>query len=119
MRATCKMSNRPTTWPCAAPACPLFGDCIVEYQRKAAIRNTIGQAIVDFCNKTGKRPAAIMAEPMAFREMIEDREMAIRHENFEWSWDTIPLMEKHPSKGDYGVYLIPEIKFILKLSEEG
>ena len=41
MRAICKMSKLPTTWPCAAPACPLFGDCIVEYQRKEAIRDQV------------------------------------------------------------------------------
>ena len=32
MEAICKLSQKKTVWPCAASACPLFGDCIAEYQ---------------------------------------------------------------------------------------
>lgn len=34
MEALCKMTHQKTIWPCATPGCPLFGDCIAEYQRK-------------------------------------------------------------------------------------
>ena len=33
MDAICKMSKEHTTWPCSARACPLFGDCYVEYEK--------------------------------------------------------------------------------------
>ena len=32
MDAKCKMNGGPITWPCAAAACPLFGDCISEWR---------------------------------------------------------------------------------------
>lgn len=36
MDAICKMSKEKTTWPCSARGCPLFADCLLEYQRKIA-----------------------------------------------------------------------------------
>ena len=33
MDAICKMSKKHTTWPCSARACPLFGDCYIEYEK--------------------------------------------------------------------------------------
>lgn len=32
MKAVCKMSKKETTWPCSARGCPLYGDCLVEYE---------------------------------------------------------------------------------------
>lgn len=32
MKAICKMTGNPTTWPCSAAGCPLFGDCLTAYQ---------------------------------------------------------------------------------------
>lgn len=31
--AVCKMSGKAVTWPCSAAGCPLFGDCLVEYEK--------------------------------------------------------------------------------------
>ena len=31
MDAVCKMTGEATTWPCSAPGCPLYGDCLSEY----------------------------------------------------------------------------------------
>lgn len=122
MRAICKMSKLPTTWPCAAPACPLFGDCIVEYQRKAAIRESIGKAINDYRYKTGKNPAAILAEPLAFRELVTDEEMAYRDPDLGWFFMNFPIKEikANDFRSDHkGIYLVPEMKPILTLPEEG
>lgn len=33
MDAVCKMSKKPTTWPCSARSCPLFWDCYLEYEK--------------------------------------------------------------------------------------
>ena len=33
MTAICKMTGKETELPCSARACPLFGDCIVEFQK--------------------------------------------------------------------------------------
>lgn len=33
MKAVCKMSKEETTWPCSARACPLFFDCLLEYEK--------------------------------------------------------------------------------------
>ena len=122
MRAICKMSKLPTTWPCAAPACPLFGDCIVEYQRKAAIRESVRKAINDYRYKTGKNPAAILAEALAFRELVTDEEMAYRESNGEWIFMNYPLKEisVNDFRSDHkGIYLVSEMKPILTLPEEG
>ena len=32
MNAVCKMSKEPTTWPCSCRHCPLFFDCLLEYE---------------------------------------------------------------------------------------
>lgn len=34
MNAICKMTKEPTTWPCSAASCPLYGDCIVDWQKQ-------------------------------------------------------------------------------------
>ena len=31
MDDVCKMSGEATAWPCSAPGCPLYGDCLSEY----------------------------------------------------------------------------------------
>lgn len=31
--AVCKMSRKAVTWPCSAAGCPLFGDCLAEYEK--------------------------------------------------------------------------------------
>lgn len=110
MRAICKMSKRPTTWPCAAPGCPLFGDCIVEYQRKEALRQHIEKAINDFRNIAGKNPAAILADTPAFHEMVSDQEMAYLSRNHEWCWGSYSIPIKEIRSDEYGVYLVPERK---------
>lgn len=33
MTAICKMTGKETELPCSARGCPLFGDCIVEFQK--------------------------------------------------------------------------------------
>ena len=33
MNAVCKMSKEPTTWPCSCRHCPLFFDCLTEYEQ--------------------------------------------------------------------------------------
>ena len=33
MTAICKMIGKETVLPCSARGCPLFGDCIVEFQK--------------------------------------------------------------------------------------
>ena len=35
MEAKCKMSDGATTWPCAARWCPLYHDCLCEYESRA------------------------------------------------------------------------------------
>lgn len=122
MRAICKMSKTPTTWPCSAAACPLFGDCIVAYQHKEAIRQSTRKAINDYRYKTGKNPAAILAEALAFRELVTDEEIAYRESNGEWTFMNYPLKEikANDFRSDHkGVYLVPEIKPILTVPEEG
>lgn len=32
MDAVCNMTGEATTWPCQAPGCPLFGDCLSEHE---------------------------------------------------------------------------------------
>lgn len=95
MRAICQMTHRPTTWPCSAPTCPLFGDCIVEYQRMESIHQHVSKAIHDFLVKTGEKPAAILADPKTFCEMVRDEEAAYRTPDGEWRWGllSIPLGE--------------------------
>lgn len=45
MEATCKMSGTPTTWPCSAAGCPLFGDCLTEYQRSSKHKDTLNACL--------------------------------------------------------------------------
>ena len=33
MNAKCKLSKEATTWPCAARWCPLYHDCLCEYEQ--------------------------------------------------------------------------------------
>lgn len=33
MTAKCKMTGKQTELPCSAAGCPLFGDCIVDYEK--------------------------------------------------------------------------------------
>lgn len=33
MNAMCKMTHEQTTWPCPSPSCPLYGDCLAEWQK--------------------------------------------------------------------------------------
>lgn len=35
MKSVCKMSKEPTTWPCSCRHCPLFFDCLLEYEQAA------------------------------------------------------------------------------------
>lgn len=119
MNAKCKMSGMRTTWPCPARGCPLFGDCIVEYQRKKAIRQRIGKTISDFRYATGKNPAAILAEPAAFREIVSDEEAVYRDVEGGYRWRIFGTPVRRIDSGKDGVYLIPEEKHILTLSEEG
>lgn len=122
MNAICKMSKTRTTLPCPARGCPLFGDCIVEYQRKEAIRNRLGEAINDFCHRTGYYPAAILAEPAAFFELLSDHEAAYRDVNGELRWGIggTPLRSISPvSSDDRGIYLIDKLDPVLTLPKEG
>lgn len=121
MNATCKMTRMRTTWPCPARGCSLFGDCFVEYQRKEAIRQRLGKEINDFCHRTGHYPAAILAEPAAFFELLSDHEAAYRDSNGEYRWGIggTPLRKISPvSSGDCGIYLIDKLEPVLTLPKE-
>lgn len=118
MKATCKMSNTRTTWPCPARACPLFGDCIVEYQRKKAIMDHLGKAIRDFCYRTGHYPAAILAEPVAYLELRSYDECAYRDENGELRWGNSGIPLREFCSGALGVYLIDRLDPVLTLPKE-
>lgn len=118
MNAICKMSKMRTTWPCPARGCPLFGDCIVEYQRKESIRQGLGKAIHDFAYRTGHYPAAILAEPAAYPELRSDYEFAYRDEEgyLRWGSHGIPLSEIRT--GARGVYLIDRLDPVLVIPKE-
>ena len=121
MDAICKMSKSRTTWPCSAKGCPFFGDCIVEYQRKVAIRQKVDKAIEDFRYRTGHSPAAILAEPAAFIELLDDHEAAYRDSTGEYRWGIYgtPLRKISPvSSGDREIYLIDKLYPILTLPKE-
>lgn len=32
MDGICKLNGESVTWPCPTPACPLYGDCLVEWE---------------------------------------------------------------------------------------
>lgn len=126
MDAICKISNIKTTWPCPARVCPLFGDCIVEYekkeeehQRKEAIRQHLGKAIMDFCYRTGHYPAAILAEPEAFIALLSDRECVFNIQPGEYRWGTHGIPLRKISSGERGVYLIDWLEPVLVLPKEG
>ena len=119
MNAICKMSKMRTTWPCSAKGCPLFGDCIVEYQRKVAIRQKVGKAIEDFSYRTGNYPAAILAEPMAFIELLKDRECVCCDPLGEYRWGNTHTPLRKISSGERGVYLIDKLDPVLTLPKEG
>ena len=36
MKAVCKMSGKEVVWPCNCASCPLFGDCLVDYEKAMA-----------------------------------------------------------------------------------
>ena len=117
MNAICKMSKARTTWPCSAKGCPLFGDCIVEYQRKEAIRQGLGKAIHDFCYRTGHYPAAILAEHATFIELLSDQEV-YKDQNGEYRWGTGGTPLRKISSGERGVYLIDRLDPILVIPKE-
>ena len=119
MDAICKMSKTRTTWPCSAKGCPLFGDCIVEYQRKVAIRQNLGKAIEDFRYRTGHSPAAILAEPAAFIELLSDRECVYLDPLGEYRWGNTHTPLLKISSGDRGIYLIDKLEPVLTLPKEG
>lgn len=118
MNAICKMSKMRTTWPCSAKGCPLFGDCIVEYQKKSAIRQGLSKAIHDFCYRTGHYPAAILAEPAAFIELLDDRECVYSDPLGEYRWGSSLTPLRKISSGDREVYLIDRLDPVLTVPKE-
>ena len=118
MNTICKVSKMRTTWPCSAKGCALFGDCIVEYQRKEAIRKKLGKEIADFCARTGHYPAAILAEPAAFIELLSDHECVYCDPLGEYRWGITNTPLRKISSGECGVYLIDKLDPIMTILEE-
>lgn len=85
---------------------------------KKAIRDALGNAIRDFCYRTGHYPAAILAEPMAFITLMSDRD-AVRCDPLgEYRWGTHNLPLRRISSGERGVYLIDWLEPVIKTPKE-
>ena len=54
MDAKCKISKTPTIWPCAARWCPLYHDCLQEYE-KMAPNYTNADRIRDMSDEEGEQ----------------------------------------------------------------
>ena len=51
MDAVCNMTGEATTWPCQAPGCPLYWDCLSEYEKNSKPPRTNAQKIRDMSDE--------------------------------------------------------------------
>ena len=73
MDAVCKMTGEATTWPCSAPGCPLYGDCLSEYAGSTKpmtnadrIRAMSDEELAEFLSEEQYRIADIVFQQCGF-----------------------------------------------------
>lgn len=85
MDAICKMSKYHTTWPCSARACPLFGDCYIEYEKAIQKPQTNAERMISLIQNGKVRDLLDWWE-----EIFEDGVPG--DDYFEW-WLNLPVKE--------------------------
>lgn len=97
---------------------PKIKDKAYDEARKQVIRQNLGKIIFVFAGHTGHYPAAILAEPAAFVELVSDHECAYRDQSGEYRWGTHGIPLRKICSGDRGIYLFDEQTPVMVLPKE-